>query len=345
MLSDAMEDYIKSIYRLEVQKGPPVSTSAVADTLEKTPATVTSMFETLTDRGLLSYEKYNGVELTTEGETVALAVIRRHRLLEAYLADRLGYEWSEVHGEADALEHHISEVFERRVAEALDDPQVDPHGDPIPTADLTPLSDAASGPLSACEEGEHVVVVRVRDRDPAELEYLDRAGIRPGTKLTIVDVAPFGMITVAITDQNLEPNNMDYGQSSVQTISSSNGSTTADSPDHSSNAEISPTKQRTPDMNSKSQSNSGVKPESLRSTANSESDHKPNDRAEAPPHTQTQTQTQTQSLPDDVAESVRIRPVDSTSTSTSTTETTETHSRTETHDQRNDIESDEVSNA
>jgi DtxR family Mn-dependent transcriptional regulator len=315
MLSDAMEDYLKSIYRLQAEKGPPVSTSAVADTLEKTPATVTSMFETLTDRELLIYEKYEGVELTTEGETVALAVIRRHRLLESYLADQLGYKWSEVHGEADALEHHISEVFERRVAAALDDPQVDPHGDPIPTADLTPLSDAASGPLSACEEGEHVVVVRVRDRDPTELEYLDRVGIRPGTELTIVDVAPFGMITVAIGE-----NDIDCGQTTMQTVSSSNISATADSTDHPSNTELLSAEQR---ISSDDNSNS------LISTSIAESDNKPNGT----------TNVLTQSLPDDVAESVRIRSLDETANSSGI------DSYAETHEQGNEPESDEVSNA
>jgi Mn-dependent transcriptional regulator len=316
MLSDAMEDYLKSIYRLQAQSGTPVSTSAVATTLEKTPATVTSMFETLTDRGLLVYEKYKGVELTTEGETVALAVIRRHRLLESYLADQLGYEWSEVHGEADALEHHISEIFERRVAEALDDPQVDPHGDPIPTADLTPLSDTASGPLSACEEGANVVVVRVRDRDPAELEYLDRAGIRPGTELTVVDVAPFGMITVAIGGDNVGSDEIDRGNPSVQVVSESNVSTAT----HSAGTETSSTDQHTA---------SDGDADSLTSTVVSQSDYRANNTTES----------STQSLPDDVAESVRIRPLDSTA------ETTTMHPQTETHDQGDNIDADEVSDA
>src|SRR6056297_4177740 len=139
MLSDVMEDYLKAIYTLQEGSEDPVATSDIADELDVTPPTVTSMVEKLEDRGLVEREKYKGVELTPEGETVALEVIRHHRLLEAYLTEHLDYSWSEVHDEADALEHHISEEFERRVAEALDDPEVDPHGDPIPGVDLDPI--------------------------------------------------------------------------------------------------------------------------------------------------------------------------------------------------------------
>ncbi|AXG10034.1 metal-dependent transcriptional regulator [Haloplanus rubicundus] len=200
MLSDAMEDYLKAIYRLQSEGGAPVSTSAIADEVGKTAPTVTSMVQKLADQGLLEREKYKGVELTPEGETVALEVLRHHRLLEAYLAEHLDYSWTKVHEEADALEHHISEEFERRVAEALGDPEVDPHGDPIPGADLRPLEGDETTPLSDHEPGDRVVVSRVRDRDEDELAYLDDAGVRPGTELEIVDVAPFGMVTVRIGD-------------------------------------------------------------------------------------------------------------------------------------------------
>ena len=196
-----MEDYLKAIYRLQSEDGAPVSTSAIADEVDKTAPTVTSMVQKLTDRGLLERGKYKGVELTPEGETVALEVLRHHRLLEAYLAEHLDYSWTDVHDEADALEHHISEEFERRVAEALGDPEVDPHGDPIPSAELHPLGGDETTPLSDHESGDRVVVGRVRDRDEAELAYLDDAGIRPGTELEIVDVAPFGMVTVRIGDE------------------------------------------------------------------------------------------------------------------------------------------------
>ncbi|USZ68881.1 metal-dependent transcriptional regulator [Halorussus salilacus] len=197
MLSDVMEDYLKAIYALQTEDGAPVATSAIAEYLDVTPPTVTSMVEKLEDRGLVEREKYKGVELTPEGETVALEVLRHHRLLEAYLTEHLDYSWNEVHDEADRLEHHISEEFERRVAEALGDPEVDPHGDPIPSADLTPPEEDDTTPLTEYDSGDAVVVARVSDRDEEELGYLADAGITPGTELEVVDVAPFGMVTVA----------------------------------------------------------------------------------------------------------------------------------------------------
>jgi len=195
-----MEDYLKAIYVLEREEGAPVSTSAVADYLDKTPPTVTSMMEKLHDRGLIEREKYRGVELTDEGRTVALEVIRHHRLLEAYLAEHLDFDWSEVHDEADALEHHISEALERRMADALGDPAVDPHGDPIPAESLDPVDEEADDRLSSFEVGDRVVVSRVPHRDQAELDYLAEAGITPGTVAEITDIAPFGMVTVRFDD-------------------------------------------------------------------------------------------------------------------------------------------------
>lgn len=199
MLSDAMEDYLKAVYVLQSEEGPPVSTSAIADYLEKTPPTVTSMVEKLADRGLLEREKYKGVELTDEGRTVALEVIRHHRLLEAFLTEQLDFDWSEVHDEADVLEHHISEELERRIAEALDDPRVDPHGDPIPSESLDPVEESGER-LSEVAIGTSVVVARVPHRNREELAYLTRAGITPETTVEVVDVAPFGMVTVRIVD-------------------------------------------------------------------------------------------------------------------------------------------------
>ncbi len=199
-----MEDYLKAIYTLQMEQGPPVSTSEIADHLGKTPPTVTSMLDKLEDRDLVDREKYRGVELSPKGERLALEVVRHHRLLEAYLAEHLGYDWSEVHAEADTLEHHISEEFERRVAEALGDPTVDPHGDPIPGPDLSPVEDDETTRLSTHEVDDHVVVTRVSDRDESELRYLAEAGIRPGTELTVVEVAPFGMVTVRVDGSDRE---------------------------------------------------------------------------------------------------------------------------------------------
>ncbi|MFC7250545.1 metal-dependent transcriptional regulator [Halomicroarcula sp. GCM10025324] len=198
MLSAKMEDYLKAIYRLEREDGGAVSTSRLAETLDVTPPTATSMVEKLAERGLVDREKYKGVTLTPEGETVALEVIRHHRLIETFLSEELGYDWAEVHEEAEILEHHISEEFERRVADRLDQPAVDPHGDPIPNDALEPIDDAGESSLADHDEGDHLEVVRVRDRDSEELTYLDRQGITPGTRFTVEEVAPIGMMTVRI---------------------------------------------------------------------------------------------------------------------------------------------------
>lgn len=203
MLSDVMEDYLKAIYSLQREQGPPVGTSALAEYLDVTPPTVTSMVEKLAERGLVEREKYKGVELTAEGETVAIEVLRHHRLLEAFLADHLDYEWSEVHDEADALEHHISEEFEQRLAAKLGDPTVDPHGDPIPGADLEPPAHPDTEVLADHEEGDRVVVARVSDRQDEELRYLADAGIEPGTELELVERAPIGMYVVRVGDDTV----------------------------------------------------------------------------------------------------------------------------------------------
>lgn len=203
MLSDVMEDYLKAIYTLEREEGAPVRTSDVAASLDVTPPTVTSMLDKLEERGLVDREKYKGAELTDEGETVALEVLRHHRLLESYLAEHLDYDWSEVHEEADALEHHISEAFEEKVARALDDPDVDPHGDPIPTPELDPLPGDDTERLTDANEGEVVTVARVSDRDDDHLAYLADAGVKPGAVLKIEEVTPIDMLEVEVEDEHV----------------------------------------------------------------------------------------------------------------------------------------------
>jgi DtxR family Mn-dependent transcriptional regulator len=203
MLSAKMEDYLKALYQLQRDEDGPVSTSSLAEALDVTPPTASSMLETLEDGGFVEREKYKGARLSPEGETVALEVVRHHRLLETYLTEHLGYDWSEVHDEADRLEHHISEEFERRVAAALDDPKVDPHGDPIPSEALEPLDEDVGDTLGEHETGDEVVVERVSDRDPEELAYLSERGIAPDSRLEVVDVAPIGMVTVSIDGQEV----------------------------------------------------------------------------------------------------------------------------------------------
>ncbi|GAB3682259.1 metal-dependent transcriptional regulator [Salinarchaeum chitinilyticum] len=197
MLSDVMEDYLKAIYYLQGEdEEERIRTSEIADHLDVTSPTVTSMLEKLEERGLVDREKYEGVRLTEEGETVALEVLRHHRLLEAYLTEHLDYDWSEVHDEADRLEHHISEKFERRLAELLDDPEVDPHGDPIPNEQLDPPPADEGRPLTEFDAEDRVAVARIEDGDAEILRYLAERGIEPGAILEITDVAPFGVVTV-----------------------------------------------------------------------------------------------------------------------------------------------------
>ncbi|WEL22532.1 metal-dependent transcriptional regulator [Halorhabdus sp. BNX81] len=190
MQTDVMEDYLKVIYRLEREDGTPVGTSAIADALDVTAPTATRMLEKLADEELIEREKYSGVELTEHGRAIALETVRHHRLLEAYLVEHLGYEWEEVHDEAERLEHHISESFEERIADLLGHPPVDPHGEPIPGVDLEPPAAADTRPLSACEAGETVVVATVRDRDEETLQYLAESGIVPGREVAVTDVTP-----------------------------------------------------------------------------------------------------------------------------------------------------------
>lgn len=197
MLSAAMEDYLKTVYVLQAKGGDDrVTTSHVADALDVTPPTVTSMLGKLDERGLVEREKYKGVRLTDEGQRVALEIVRHHRLLESYLTEHLDYDWSEVHAEADALEHHISEELEQRIADSLSDPAVDPHGDPIPTADLEPVDEPPRQTLAGTVDGDQVVIERVQDHEPDELRYLDDHGIRPGVRVEVLEVTPFDVVTV-----------------------------------------------------------------------------------------------------------------------------------------------------
>jgi DtxR family Mn-dependent transcriptional regulator len=197
MLSAVMEDYIKAIYIIQEDTGERVSTSALADYLDVTSPTVSSMLKKLEDRGLVDREEYRGVTLTDEGEVVALEILRHHRLLESFLTEHLDYDWADVHEEADRLEHHISEQLTDRIAETLGNPGVDPHGDPIPDADLQLPESGETSRLSTAEEGDVVVVQRIRHQGDEELRYLSDAGVEPGVELEVLEVAPFGLVTVA----------------------------------------------------------------------------------------------------------------------------------------------------
>lgn len=197
MLSQAVEDYLKTIYKLQ-QGADSVSTSDIARSMSVSSASVTNMVKRLAQLGLVEYESYRGVTVTTTGEKVALEIIRHHRLLELYLKEVMGYPWDKVHEEAEHLEHHISEEFENKLDEMLGYPTHDPHGDPIPTREGE-IAQSTSDPLAEVETGLSVVVQRVSDTDPEMLHYLEEIGLLPGASVVIVDKAPFhGPITIRL---------------------------------------------------------------------------------------------------------------------------------------------------
>ncbi|HEX5502636.1 MAG TPA: metal-dependent transcriptional regulator [Thermomicrobiales bacterium] len=191
MISRAMEDYLKAIYKLGHEgTGGPVTTGALAEALAVAAPSATGMLKKLAELHLVAYHPRRGVTLTPAGEKVALEVVRHHRLLEAYLAEALGYGWDEVHDEADRLEHHVSDELEDRMDAALGYPTVDPHGDPIPSREGVVVA-ATCRPLTALAAGERGAVGRVSDADPGKLRYLAELGLRPGVAVTLLEELPF----------------------------------------------------------------------------------------------------------------------------------------------------------
>jgi DtxR family Mn-dependent transcriptional regulator len=197
ILSQSVEDYLKTIFTLEAD-GERASTTKIAQSLEVSSASATNMIKRLAEMGLVDYQSYKGSKLTTSGQKIALEIVRHHRLLELYLLEVMGYSWDEVHDEAENLEHHISERFEEKIANLLDDPTQDPHGDPIPTKDgIMPKMEAE--PLVEAEEEQEYILSRVKDQDPELLRYLEKIGLLPGIRITLQEKAPFkGPLTLLI---------------------------------------------------------------------------------------------------------------------------------------------------
>lgn len=190
MVGAAVQDYLKAIYALsqgEVRCTP----SLLAERLAVSPAAVTKMVRRLQELNLVSYTRNQELRLQPAGEKIALEMIRHHRLIELYLAEALGYTWDQVHGEAERLEHVISEEFEAKIDELLGFPTHDPHGDPIPTREgEVPL--AANAALSEMEPGEDAVVRRVTDGDPEMLRYLGSLGLYPRSEVRMLAKEPYG---------------------------------------------------------------------------------------------------------------------------------------------------------
>ena len=201
-LTRSVEDYLKTIYLLS-QRGEPASTNDIAHQLELSAPSVSGMIKRLAEQGLVEHEPYKGVELTPEGRRLAIRMVRRHRVLEAYLVANLGYDWDGVHEEAERLEHAVSDTLIERMASALGNPRVDPHGDPIPAADGT-IDELVFTPLHEVRTGSQVEIRRVDASQPDRLRYLATLGLKPGTVLTVLDQQPFkGPITVRTGDQDL----------------------------------------------------------------------------------------------------------------------------------------------
>jgi DtxR family Mn-dependent transcriptional regulator len=201
-ITQSIQDYLKQIYELNEQ-GSAASTNDLAARLNIAPASVTGMLQKLASSQppLVIYKKHQGVTLTKNGEKAALEVIRHHRLLETFLVNTLGYSWDEVHFEADKLEHVISENFEARMAEALGHPTRDPHGELIPTADLTMPVDE-SRPLASLRTNETATVRRVSADDPALLRHLREIGVVPEVNITIKNYSEFdGNLTIKVEGQ------------------------------------------------------------------------------------------------------------------------------------------------
>ncbi len=199
-LTRSVEDYLKAIYRLSPE-GRPASTSDIAHLLELSPASVSGMVKRLSEQGLLEHLPYKGVQLTAGGRRAALRMVRRHRLIEAYLVAFLGYSWDTVHDEAERLEHAVSDTLVERMASVLGNPTADPHGDPIPTADGS-IDEPAWVPLSDIGPGQTVELRRVDESQPDRLRYIASIGLTPGAVVSVVERQPFrGPITIEIDGQ------------------------------------------------------------------------------------------------------------------------------------------------
>jgi DtxR family Mn-dependent transcriptional regulator len=192
-LSTSAEDYLKAVYLL-TRDGPYAATTDIAARLSVSAPSVTGMVRRLAEQGLLDHVPYHGVSLTAAGKRAALAVVRRHRILETYLVERLGLGWDEVHAEAERLEHAVSDLVLERMAQALGHPEYDPHGDPIPDArGVLPVRQVC--PLTAFADGTRVTLRQVVAPEAERLRQLAAIGLVPGVHLTVLETqAPLGLM-------------------------------------------------------------------------------------------------------------------------------------------------------
>jgi len=195
-----------------------VSTKLLAERIGVSASTASESIRKLADQGLVNHEKYGAVTLTEEGRRAALAMVRRHRLMETFLVQELGYSWDEVHDEAEILEHAVSDLMLDRIDAKLGYPTRDPHGDPIPAPDgKVPTPPARQ--LWACPEGDAGTVARISDADPEMLRWFDSVGIRLDARVRVVARRDFaGMMSVAVQDADGAPTTIDLGSPAAQAI-------------------------------------------------------------------------------------------------------------------------------
>jgi DtxR family transcriptional regulator, Mn-dependent transcriptional regulator len=197
-LSGPVEDYLKAIYELEAAGGA-AGTNEIAAALRIAAPSVSGMIRRLSSQGLVTHEPYKGVQLTREGRRAALRTIRRHRVIEAYLTQALGYPWDRVHDEAERLEHAASDELIDRMAAAIGEPDTDPHGAPIPTREGTLGSEPHLSALAELADGMQARIARVGDRDAERLRYLANLGMAIGAEVELISREPYdGPITVKI---------------------------------------------------------------------------------------------------------------------------------------------------
>jgi len=206
-LSEPQEDYLKQIYLLG-GNGRRVSTQALAHQFRVSPASVSEMISRLAQLELIEHAPYRGVRLTDAGRRVALEMLRHHRLIETFLVEMLGYDWGQVHEEAERLEHVISERFEERIAAAMGYPTHDPHGDPIPTHDLSMPSEDLGVQLTALPIGMTSRVLRVATQDRDTLEFLGHLGLAPGRALQILSIERRGVLVRVDKERQLLPTDL-----------------------------------------------------------------------------------------------------------------------------------------
>ncbi|MGB3683981.1 MAG: metal-dependent transcriptional regulator [Rubrobacteraceae bacterium] len=197
--SSSVGDYLKAVWEVAGVSGGVAGTSEVASRLSVSAASVSNMFGRLQEMGLVDYERYRGAVLTDRGRSEALRLVRRHRLIETFLLEHLGYSWQEVHEEAEKLEHAVSDGFTTRLAEFLGHPDYDPHGDPIPTAEGV-LEPDDSRPLNQVEAGQWVRIFKVSDEDSTVLDYFGERGLVPGRKILVKEARAIDRV-VTVEDE------------------------------------------------------------------------------------------------------------------------------------------------